>query len=143
MEHLSSLRHQSMQANTKYAAQLLQEQWSNMEDISGARLPLCIASKKAPSRVTPRPLHPNASVHPILSPLPLNQKWDSSTLSPVVNSDQLCLHAVSLSLSDVVCPPSPCLGTALRKNHPGTLPTLLLIPTELFCGALIFLVLSG
>ena len=57
--------------------------------------------------------------------------------------DQLCLHTVSLPLSDVVCPPYPCLGTALRKNHPGTLPTVLLIPTELFCGALIFLVLSG
>ena len=35
-------------------------------------------------------------------PLPLNQSWDSSVPSPVVNSDQLCPHVVSLSLSDAL-----------------------------------------
>ena len=80
---------------TEYAAQLPKEQRSIVEDIAGARLPLCIASQNTPSRVTPRQPHPNASVHSILLPLPLDQKWNSSVPSPVV-------HAVSLSLSDVL-----------------------------------------
>ena len=68
----------------------------------GAAATLCIASENAPNRVTPKPRHPNASVQPVLSPRPLNQKWDSSILSPVVNSDQLYLHVVFLSPSDVL-----------------------------------------
>ena len=102
VQSLRALRHQSIQAIAKYAAQLLQEQWSIMEDIS-ERGHHCVSPQKdAPNRVAPSPLHPNASVHPVLFPLPLSQKWDSRVPSPAVISAQLCLHVVSLPLSDIL-----------------------------------------
>ena len=67
----------------------------------GMRLPLYRLRKCSQPCDTQAPASKRLCTLRIVS-TPLNPKWDSSVLRPVVNSDQLCLHIFSKSLSDIL-----------------------------------------